>query len=300
MPVDYTNADYDFEGDSIGFGEHLRQQFQLQQDNLVILDGEMAEGIEALHGPGKEPGGCSLSTGSGLSCVVAGGYYWVGGRRYLGAEQIVALPALSTRHLYMDAEGSVTLYSSQQSPRPDGTWYVGSATTDGTDCTAVDDSEADVVASPANTETRLAALEAEDIALAGEIESLDGRVTDLESAGGGGSGPAYWGALQKSSGVATTIDQEIDAKIATHLTEAAHGGGGDGGTVVSTEGVWDVDAENQALALLARLKNSPVEEALAEFASQENSIIVVWGVCGEGSNGTDDYVDREHSTWLPA
>lgn len=126
---------------------------------------------------------------------------------------------------------------------------------------------------------------------------LDERVTLLEEGAGGqgGSGPTYWGGLAKAAGDATSISQEIDSKIAA----AALGGGGDGGTVVSTEGVWDVDAENQALALLARLKNSPVEEALAEFASQEDSIIVVWGVCGEGSNGTDDYVDRVHSTWLP-
>lgn len=125
--------------------------------------------------------------------------------------------------------------------------------------------------------------------------SVDARLALIEAGGSSGEGPSYWGALAKSPGDSTTISQEIDSKIA-----AAAGGGGDGGTVVTSEGVWDVDAENQALALLARLKSAPTEEALAEFASQEDSIIVVWGVCGEGSNETPDYVDREASTWLPA
>lgn len=126
--------------------------------------------------------------------------------------------------------------------------------------------------------------------------SLNDRVDALESGGGGeGEGTVYWKTLQKGLGDATTIEQQIEADIAQHVTDyhAAVPGGGGGGDIILQE--WDIDALNQAMAAL-KVTRSVDPDHPAWF---QGCAVVVWGSYGEGSGETPDYVDWDHSTWIP-
>lgn len=124
-------------------------------------------------------------------------------------------------------------------------------------------------------------------------DDVDARLTALESGGTGGgtgTGTVYWGALQQTAAIATTISQAIAAAIAEHMATVQHG---------STEGVaevlepWDVDSVNQALSVLTEIRMVNPEAAW----NHVDAVTVVWGVYGDGSHGTPDYIDWEHSSW---
>ncbi len=124
--------------------------------------------------------------------------------------------------------------------------------------------------------------------------SLDARVDDLEAAedgGGGEAGPVYWGGLDKAAGDATSVDQAIQAAIADIEVD----GGGDG-IVAVPEPPWDVDAVNQAKAALDVIENLRATHA----EHYVDTVAVVWGIWGDGSSGTPNFIDEENSTWLPA
>ncbi len=284
-------------GDTVGVSEHLNAEFSEAGQQITDLAAAVAEGNDALHGPGKEAGGCGLSVGTGLSCVLGAGHFWVGGVRYEIAEaQVIALTPNETSYLYQDSTGSVTAYVSQQSPRPAGTWFLGTATTDGTTCTAVDDSEADTVSGVADLGDRLtAAEEAIDDAEAA-LADHEARIGDLETlGGGGGGGPVYADGIPRSSTNPQTVGQEFAALEADIAALQAAGTGG--GSVVSVPApVWDVDADNQALELQAQTTAGALEAATQQF----NTIQIKWGVYGDGSGETPDFVDRDVSTWLPS
>lgn len=237
-------------GDTTGVAAHLNREFAAVGDAVTDLGNEVAAGNEALHGTGTEETGDVTTVGTGLSCVVAAQSYWVVGRRYtLAADLTVALPGSSTRHLYMDADQVVTQYAARQSPNPEGTWYLGTATTDSGSCTAVDDTNADRVANLAGLETRMDAVEAGILELDGvktvlglgyyDVDgdpvtgeaSVHDRLTALES-GGGGGGVSYWGGLERSSGDPTTIPEYVASQIGE--SGGGDGGGGTGGTTSTT------------------------------------------------------------------
>lgn len=287
----------DFEaGESTGLSEHLNSEFALVGGAVDDLAAAVAEGNEALHGHGKETGGCGLTTGTGLSCVLGVGFFWVGGVRYEVAEaEIIVLDPSQTSYLYMDAEGAVTAYVSAQSPNPTGTWFLGTATTDGTTCTAVDDSGADTIAALGDLGDRMTAAEADVAALESDVDALDGRVTTLESGGGGGGTPIYADGIARASDNPETVGQKfvaLDAEIDA-LEEAGTGGG----NVVALPALpWDADAVNQAFQLQAQTD----ADNLAAAGSQMDTIQIKWGVYGDGTGETPDFVDRVNSTWLPA
>ena len=296
-------------GDARNVPDHLNAEFSAVGASVVGLEDEVAAGNLALHGTGTEAAaGLTLSIGTGLSCRVLNGAFWVGGRRYEISELVGYLVAPveinTTRHLYMDTSLQVTSYAAKQSPNPAGTWYLGTATTNATACTAVNDSVADRIASVATLGGRVSDLETDITGLQTAVGipysagvSLDSRVTDLESAGGGtGGGPAYWGGLDKAAGDATTIDQEIDGAVTAHVA-ALHGAVADGGGGSTPDPVlpWDVDAVNQAAELLKLTRS--VDPDLP--ATQVDAVVVVWSVFGDGTGGTPDFIDRVNSTWLP-
>lgn len=282
-------------GESSTFPEHLNQEFATLGDAINTLSDEFATGNEALHGTGAESTGTLLEIATGRACDVSAGAYWINGRRYvMAADVTVALPANQTSHLYMDAVGTVSVYATLQGTNPVGTWYIGTATTNSAACTAVDDSDADRVANLAQLPEitdRLTIAEA-------DIDALDGRVTDIESGAVGGSGPAYWGALGKASSDATTITQAIEAGIDAHEADKHSGEvdtGDDNGTTVIIM-PQDVDAVNQARHLLKYTRTVDPDGA----ADQVDAVTIVWGVWGDGTGGSPDFVDRVNSTWLPA
>jgi len=123
--------------------------------------------------------------------------------------------------------------------------------------------------------------------------SLDDRVDALEAGGGGEGGPVYWKGLQKGLGDPTTIEQQIAADILEHVT-GYHSQTGGGGAGIAA-GEWDVDALNQALAAL-KVTRSVDPDHPVWF---RECAVIVWGAYGEGSGGTPEYVDWDHSTWLP-
>jgi hypothetical protein len=123
------------------------------------------------------------------------------------------------------------------------------------------------------------------------------RLTALEATGVGGSGALYADPMQRSAGNVQTVGQEFTALEARLTTVEGEVGSTGGGTVVVPVEAWDVSAQNQGTALLARLKNGTLAEALAEAYSQVDAIICVAGVFGDASNGSPQFIDVAHSTW---
>lgn len=298
MPVDYTTKDYDFYGDEgADFTDHLQEQFQLQEDNVLAVDADVAAGNALLHGLGAVGSATLLTVGTGLSCRLNNCDYLLDGRLYAIAEvigyKVVSLPLNATRYLYVDATGDVTLYETLQATNPTGTWYAGSATTDATSCTAVDDSAADRVASPVALQADVEALQAAVGDPYTNPASLDTRLQAVEGAGGGGGGLTSWGTAPKAPGDPTTPGQEMDAKdaaaVAAHVA-ALH----DSETATSTVAApWDVDANNQALALMQEISDDNPTAA----ESQRDSIVIVPGKWGDSTDGSPDFVNRTASTW---
>ena len=120
---------------------------------------------------------------------------------------------------------------------------------------------------------------------------VDTRLTALEAGGGGGGGTVFWGALEKGAGDPTTIEQRIVALIAEHVAAVPHGGGGGGGEAVVLP--WDIEWVNQAKHLMMATRWMPDMPA-----TQVDSIVIVEGSYGDGSGGSPDWIDREHSTWV--
>jgi hypothetical protein len=127
------------------------------------------------------------------------------------------------------------------------------------------------------------------------VDALDGRVTTLESGGGGGGTPIYADGIARASDNPETVGQKfvaLDAEIDA-LEEAGTGGG----NVVALPALpWDADAVNQAFQLQAQTD----ADNLAAAGSQMDTIQIKWGVYGDGTGETPDFVDRVNSTWLPA
>ena len=282
-------------GDAIGVAEHLNAEFALVGDSVQAVADDLALSNEVLHGPGRESGGCGLSVGTGLSCVIGAGYYWAAGQRCENqAPVVVALPASQTSYLYQDADGMVVPYSSRQTPNPEGTWFCGTATTDGMGCIAVDDTEADVVAGNAALSAQVSGLDSRMEAAEELLEEHEDRITDLESGGGGGggTGPVYADPLRRSYSNAETVGQKFAALEAE--IDALQDAVGSGGNVVAVEQpAWDIDAVNGALHLQAQT----TEDALEAAYSQVNTIQIKHGVFGDGSGETPNYIDAA-STWI--
>lgn len=297
-PIDYTLADYDFDGMTTGFDEALDTAFTLQQTNVEALDADVAAAFFALHGQGREPGGCILAIGAGLSATLTNDYYWIAGRRYLVAlgvgSSTVSLTGSVTNYIYQDADGAFVTYTSLQTPVPTGYWYVGTATCSAVACTAVDETGSEEVAAiddlddvkdavgwpytnPADIDTRLAA---------------------VEGGGGGGGGFSYWETMPKAAGDATSITQEAttlaEDEVADHVT-TYHAG--EAVSVEDAQEQWDVDAVNQAKQLLYLTR--AITPDLPE--TQASAATVVWDSYGygEGADGLT-FIDVANSTWLPA
>lgn len=297
-PIDYTAADYDFDGMTTGFDEALDTAFTLQQTNVEALDADVAAGILALHGQGREPGGCILSVGTGLSALLTNDYYWIAGHRYIVAAGVgsstVSLAANVTNYIYQDADGAFVTYTSEQTPVPTGYWYVGTATCNASACTAVSEVGSEEVA---------AIDDLDDVKDAvgwpyTNASDVDTRLTALEGGGGGGGGFSYWGTMPKAAGVATTITQEAttlaETEVADHVT-AYHSGEAE--SVEEAQEQWDVDAVNQAKQVLYLTR--AITPDLPE--TQTDSATVVWDSYGYGEgHDTLNFVDTTNSTWLPA
>jgi hypothetical protein len=290
------------DGDTL-YGADLDAAFVQASDDINAVDSALEVSNDVLHGPGREAAGCRLSMGSGLACVIGSDatvdYYWAGGVRcHLATPVNVSLSPNATTYLYQDATGAVTQFSSLQTPRPAGTWYVGNATTGGDSCTAVDDSGADTVAGYGVLAPEVAAQGAAIGMPYTAGLAIAPRLDTLEAGGGGGSGPVYADGLSRSAGNPTTVGQEFGALEGRLTTvEGEVGSLGGTGTTVVQPAPWNTDSVNQAQALLARIANGPLDEGLAEAYSQVDCLIFVPGVFGDGTGTTPQYKDTVHSDW---
>lgn len=125
--------------------------------------------------------------------------------------------------------------------------------------------------------------------------SLDARVDDLEAAGGdGGTGPVYWKDLKRAAGDATTIDQRIDHDVQEHVDQY-HQDEEEGDSFVVQAEPWDEDSVNQARHALraTRQTDAGLPAVLID------TLVVCWGIYGDGSGTSPDFIDRINSTWLP-
>jgi hypothetical protein len=124
-------------------------------------------------------------------------------------------------------------------------------------------------------------------------DSISARLDAIE--GGGGTGYImYWGTAWKGAGDNTTIEQEIDTRIAAALAGVQTGSGG-----VPVADYWDEDAVRQAKTVLALVANGESALALAVGAAQVDAVTVVWGIYGDGTGSTPNFIDVANSTWLP-
>lgn len=102
--------------------------------------------------------------------------------------------------------------------------------------------------------------------------SVSDRLTALESSGEGGA--VYWGALEQSSGDATTIEEYVAAQLAT---SGGTGGGGDAVTPTVVQLPSDLEIVNH-LRLLLRTEH--VLPGIAE--TQESLFVWVPGISDDG------------------
>lgn len=122
-------------------------------------------------------------------------------------------------------------------------------------------------------------------------QDLNTRVATLEAGGSGGGGTTYWGLItMQAPGVPLTIMQAIQQAVAAAL---ASGGGSGTGTTVTAEPFWDVVGVNGLKDVLMEtryLRPSAGDKLL-------DTAVVVLGYWGDGSNGSDDLIDRDNTTW---
>ena len=129
-------------------------------------------------------------------------------------------------------------------------------------------------------------------------DDVDTRLTAVETGGVGvGGATVYWGDLQRTASLATTIAQYVTSVIADHLANYSHGGG-DGGGEISVVEPWDMDAANRHLALMLDVL---MDNPMAAFNQVDCMVVVVDeegnGVWGQGELGGPDWVDHVNSTW---
>ena len=290
-------------GDSAGVAAHLNTELQAAGDAAAAAALVASSANASLHGQGIVAG-LVLSPGTGLTAHVSAAGAGVdefmlagiiGNLSAVGGYEVVPLTAGVANYLYMDDAGTITAYVTAQSPDPTGTFFLGTATCDGADCTAVDQSAAERVASMTGLQDDVADLqEAVGNPYTNPV-ALSTRVGTLEDSGGIGGAPVIpkLDALVTSAGESDAqVAQRIaDADVAAHVA-ALHTGTGEPGAGLA-DPYPDVEEVNQAKALLREIAQ---DNPLAGD-TQLDSIIIVPGVYGDGSNGTVDYWDRTNSTY---
>lgn len=301
-------SDAYIDGQAVGAAEY---------DSLVrILDAQVVGALEGL-GEGLIEGG-EVSAGTGLAVDVTALKAVVDtakGKCYLATAATVQVSGLTpntTAYLFAQAnleteggtddsrETAVVVFDTETSDTPLlGATLLAKVVTGADAVTSVTDERSYItaVAALAGLTDFQDQIDALEVAVGtdyfGESApalSVDARLALIEAGGSSGEGPSYWGALAKSPGDSTTVDQAIEQAVAAVEV------GGAGEVVTTPADPWDVDSVNQAKALLDRTVTGAIEEA----TNQVDCLILKWGVFGDGTGSTPDYVDEINSTWLPA
>ena len=285
-------------GDSYGVAEHLNEEIAALADETVTVDEAHADANLTLHGSGKVGTASILTEGTGLSVHVLNHTYFIGGKQYeideIAGYLVDGLNANEAAYLYLDTTGAVTPYLAKPGTRPEGMYYMGLVTTNGTEVAAIDETDADVVASLTGVQADVLDLQAAVGVPYTNPVDVDTRLTTIEDIGGIGGAPV----VPKLDALVTTEGEDVfqvadgaaaDA-VAAHVV-ALHDGSPTSGL---TEDPYDVDATNQAKALLQEIAQ---DNPLAAD-TQIDAVTIVWGIYGDGTGTTPDYVDRVNSTWI--
>ncbi|MGD9496375.1 MAG: hypothetical protein AB7Y46_08690 [Armatimonadota bacterium] len=286
-----------------------------------ILDTQLVGALAAIGAGCLDAASWVVSAGTGLSVNISAGAGIVATEagyavvRSGSSYNLSGLPSNSTRYVRVEVvervnpedpdsreDGTLVFTATALPTQQAGSMVIAKVITSGTAVTVVEDlreftATAQAAAGAEDVEDALDAIR-EAIGLryfgsAAPPASVDARLSDLEAAGSeGGSGPVYWGLLQKVAGDPTTIDQQIDADIQAHV-DAMHSGEQ---KFVAEAEPWDEDSVNHARHVLRVTRQ--LDGNLPDYLL--GTLVICWGVYGDGSNGTPDFVDRENSTWLPA
>jgi len=309
----------DWQGQAENFSAALARAIDGTLDAIDATDAEVALGVLALHGQGREPGtGMNLALGSGLSCRITNGRAWILGRPVViddPAEYlVVALPANATTWVYLDDDAAPHLSAAlipSEEKEPD--WIcLGWARTTAAECVETNMDDAEIIGSIAELDSEIAALtlliQIIQAAIGEEYftgtppsRSLHRRVTDLEDLGGGGGGGIVYASLLEWSStdprlLAAVIQDMIDDSFADHVALYHGSSGGSGGSATPTSSYfdWAIIDQHRGGIRITEYGSDP------DFPdSQAAAIYIVWGCYGHGENGTPDYV-HPSSTWLPA
>jgi hypothetical protein len=300
---------------SIGFSTKLANSFDLVLDAVDAADAEAALAVLALHGQGREPGeGMNLQVNAGLAVKVTDGRAWILGRPVVLSTEdgfdLVVLPANDETWVYVDddlefhtSEALIPLEEREVD------WVcLGSATTDASECIAVDMTDADVIQSIADLQVTVDAM-SEVVSLCrtaigeayfGETppeKSLDERIDEIVA---GAVSTIYASLLTWSSTdprlLGTVINDVVAAAIAAHVA-ALHSGGGEGGGggAIVVGGYYDWSVINLGRMVLHACEFGVMPDLPEDLLA---CVVIVWGVYGDGSNGTPNNVHPD-STWVP-
>jgi hypothetical protein len=145
----------------------------------------------------------------------------------------------------------------------------------------------------------VAALQTAVAALEVEAADHETRIADLEATGGSETGGyRFYENMPLNVGDPTTPPQLMDSKDAALKAEILEEVGGGAGTESLAAEFYDVDSVNQSYALFALVDEIEARDPTQlVYLTQVDSVLVVWGKTGDGSNGTADLIDRTNSTW---
>ncbi len=287
-----------------------------------ILNSQLVGALQAIGTGCIEEDAWSVTAGSGLSVdVSAGAGIAQDGAGYVllrtGGATNVVLPANSTRWLYALAvyrvdpqdpdsreDGMVQFYTNATGEDVAGGILLAQVVTGSAGISSITDARTFCRGLTALMELETGGddLEAVKAALGADYfgadppPTVDARLDDLEAAAadGEGGGPVYWGVLTEAAGDPTTIEQHVDAEIAAHV-EALHAED-EANEFIADPEPWDEDSVNLARHVLRATRAT--DDDLPAYLL--DNLVVVWGLYGDGSDGSPDFVDRLNSTWLPA
>jgi len=129
--------------------------------------------------------------------------------------------------------------------------------------------------------------------------SLSDRMDDMEATGGSETGGyRFYENMPLNSGDPTTPPQLMDQKDAAVKADILAEVGGGAGTESLVAEFFDVDSVNQSYGLFG-LVHEIARDHPKELVNlvQIDSVLIVFGETGDGSNSTPDYIDRINSNW---
>lgn len=294
--------------DKIQFKPYTRlkaEQLNQLQDNvekaIELAERSATSATLDLHGFGRlsTGEGCRLRIAQGFTAILTNGrFYGTDGRPHdiavAGDGIPITVPGAGTYWVYVNNNGEVTVRAASGNDPialcEADEWYAGVIEADSTGIIRVDDSGADTVEVTTGYLYWLA--------------SLEQRVNELQQGGGGGEGRTQWGDWRPRTADDTRTIEEYVTDAAGAVKEELHGEIEETAerlerritfledTVSGYDENWDEDAVNQLLLRILYAHQVSPDVLMLMY----RGFIIIPGICGDGSNNTPDFIDREVTT----